>query len=187
MITAVENTTDPYLISFCNGDNNAITLQYKMWMPELYLIAYRYLKNQEEAEDAVADCFQKLIEMSLEKRKQKFIDDAINLKALLIVVIKNKCLDQLKTSKNRNLIIEGIKILWNTNTNNTAKETFASENFNKMLDCLPKKEQLILKMNLDGYKHSEISEKLNVSEKTISNSLSMSRSKIKNVWNVFME
>lgn len=94
MITAVENTTDPYLISFCNGDNNAITLQYKMWMPELYLIAYRYLKNQEEAEDAVADCFQKLIEMSLEKRKQKFIDDAINLKALLIVVIKNKCLDQ---------------------------------------------------------------------------------------------
>lgn len=77
--------------------------------------------------------------------------------------------------------------MWNTNTNNTAKETFASENFNKMLDCLPKKEQLILKMNLDGYKHSEISEKLNVSEKTISNSLSMSRSKIKNVWNVFME
>ena len=182
-----ETTIEFYIISFCNGNNDAIALQYKKWIPEFYVIAYRYLKNQDDAEDVVADCFQKLIEMSLEKRKQKFIDDAINLKALLIVVIKNKCLDQLKTSKNRNRIIEGIKILWNTNTNNTAKETFASENFNKMLDCLPKKEQLILKMNLDGYKHSEISEKLNISEKTISNSLSMSRSKIKNVWNVFME
>lgn len=187
MITAVENTTDPYLISFCNGDNNAITLQYKMWMPELYLIAYRYLKNQEEAEDAVADCFQKLIEMSLEKRKQKFIGDAINLKALLIVIIKNKCLDQLKTSKNRNRIIDGIKSLWPSSTNNTVKETFSIENFDMMLGCLPEKEQSILKMNLDGFKHSEISEKLNISEKTISNSLSISRSKIKNMWNVFME
>jgi DNA-directed RNA polymerase specialized sigma24 family protein len=42
-------------------------------------------------------------------------------------------------------------------------------------------------MNLEGYKHEEISEKLQLSEKSISNSLSLSRAKIKNLWSVFME
>jgi RNA polymerase sigma factor (sigma-70 family) len=182
-----ETTIEFYIISFCNGNNDAIALQFKKWIPEFYVIAYRYLKNQDDAEDVVADCFEKLLQMPLVKRKQKFIGDAINLKALLIVIIKNKCLDQLKTSKNRNRIIDGIKSLWPSSTNNTVKETFSIENFDMMLGCLPEKEQSILKMNLDGFKHSEISEKLNISEKTISNSLSMSRSKIKNMWNVFME
>jgi hypothetical protein len=47
----------------------------------------RYLKSQEEAEDVVADCFEKLLKMSNErKRQQKFIIDQIDLKSLLIVM-----------------------------------------------------------------------------------------------------
>ena len=46
--------------------------------------------------------------MPLEKRKQKFIEEEINLKALLIVIVKNKCLDYIKTTKNRNRIIDAI-------------------------------------------------------------------------------
>jgi RNA polymerase sigma-70 factor (ECF subfamily) len=176
-----------YLISFCEGDNTAIAKQYKLWLPELYLISYRYVKNQEQAEDVVADCFEKLLQMPFEKRKQKFIYEQINLKALMIVMVKNRCLDYLKTSKNRNRIIDGIKGLWSTTTNNSAKELFSNESFETMLSCLPEKEQLILKLNIEGYKHEEISEQLKLSEKTISNSLSMSRKKIKNLWDIFME
>lgn len=176
-----------YLISFCEGDNTAIAMQYKQWLSEFYLIAFRYVKNQEQAEDVVADCFEKLLQMPIEKRKQKFIDEQINLKALLIVMVKNKSLDCLKTAKNRNRIIDGIKNLWNTTSNNNATAIFSNESFEKMLGCLPEKEQIILKMNIDGFKHAEISEKLQLSEKTISNSLSLSRTKIKNLWSAFME
>lgn len=187
METLQHTTIDLYLISFCEGDNTAIAKQYKQWLPELYLISYRYVKNQEQTEDIVADCFEKLLQMPLEKRKQKFIEEQINLKALMIVMVKNKCLDYLKTSKNRNRIIDGIKSFWATTTNNSAKELFSNESFETMLGCLPEKEQVILKMNIEGYKHEEISEQLKLSEKTISNSLSMSRKKIKNLWDIFME
>lgn len=184
---ATPNSLFLYLIAFCEGDNAAIAKQYKQWLPELFLIAYRYVKNEVEAEDIVADCFEKLLRLSTEKRKQKFITEQINLKALLIVMVKNKSLDSLKMMKNRNRIIEGIKSLWPLATNNSSKIIFTNENFENLLSCLPEKEQIILKMNMEGYKHQEISQKLNLSEKTISNTLSITRIKIKNLWSTFME
>lgn len=184
---ATPNSLFLYLIAFCEGDNAAIAKQYKQWLPELFLIAYRYVKNEVEAEDIVADCFEKLLRLSTEKRKQKFITEQINLKALLIVMVKNKSLDSLKMMKNRNRIIEGIKSLWPLTTNNSSKIIFTNENFENLLSCLPEKEQIILKMNMEGYKHQEISQKLNLSEKTISNTLSITRIKIKNLWSTFME
>lgn len=172
---------------FCKGDNNAIVKQYKQWLPELFLIAFRYLKSQEEAEDVVADCFEKLLKLSIEKRKQKFIIDQIDLKALLIVVVKNKCLDNIKIKKNRIRIIDNIKSMWSTTDSNASKKTFTNENFETLIFCFPEKERAILKLNLEGYKHNEISQRLNISEKTVSNSLSISRSKIKNIWSHFMD
>lgn len=176
-----------YLISFCKGDDTAITNKYKQWLPEFYLIAFRYLKNQEEAEDVVADCFEKLLLMTPEKRKENFLDKQINLKALMRVIVKNKSLDVLKIKKNRNRILDGIKDLFPTSSRNLSRKTFSDENFETMMNCLPEKEQLVLKLNIDGYKNFEISEKLNISEKTVSNLLSISRSKIKNLWTTFME
>lgn len=175
------------LILFCKGDNNAIAKLHKQWIPELYLIAFRYVKSQEEAEDVVADCFEKLLKMSNEKRHQKFIVDQIDLKSLLIVIVKNKCLDVLKTYKNRNRIIEGIKSLWTSTASNLAEQNLVTENFEKLASFLPEKERKILKLNLDGFKNQEISSQLNISEKTVSNSLSISRKKVKDLWEVFME
>ena len=70
--------------------------------------------------------------MPLEKRKQKFIEGEINLKALLIVIVKNKCLDYIKTKKNSNRIIDGIKSIWSTSTNNTANTIFTYESFESL-------------------------------------------------------
>lgn len=40
---------------------------------------------------------------------------------------------------------------------------------------------------MDGFTHQEISVQLNISEKTISNTLSISRNKIRELWAIFME
>lgn len=181
------NNTNNYIESFCNGDNNAIAAQYKLWLPQLYLIAFRYVKNHEIAEDVVSDCFEKLLIMPAEKRREKFIDEQINLKALLIVMVKNKSLDYIKVTENRNRIKEGLQWFLNKTTQNKIHEKFSEENFKRLVNCLPNKEQIILKMNLEGYKNEEISKKLKLSEKSISNSLSLSRTKIKNLWHIFME
>lgn len=181
------NNTNNYIESFCNGDNKAIAAQYKLWLPQLYLIAVRYVKNHEIAEDVVSDCFEKLLIMPAEKRREKFIDEQINLKALLIVMVKNKSLDYIKVTENRNQIKEGLQWFLNKTTQNKIHEKFSEENFKRLVNCLPNKEQIILKMNLEGYKNEEISKKLELSEKSISNSLSLSRTKIKNLWHIFME
>ncbi len=181
------NNTNNYIESFCNGDNKAIAAQYKLWLPQLYLIAFRYVKNHEIAEDVVSDCFEKLLIMPAEKRREKFIDEQINLKALLIVMVKNKSLDYIKVTENRNRIKEGLQWFLNKTTQNKIHEKFSEENFKRLVNCLPYKEQIILKMNLEGYKNEEISKKFKLSEKSISNSLSLSRTKIKNLWHIFME
>lgn len=175
------------LVLFCQGDNNALGKLYKQWLPELYLVAFTYLKSSQEAEDVVADCFEKLIMMPVEKRQEKFIQNQINIKALMILIVKNKCLDLLKTTKNRERIRDKIKIFFPSTAPNLVNQKFAEENFESLFICLQDKERVILKLNIDGYSHQEISAQLNISEKTISNTLSISRNKIRELWSLFME
>ena len=155
---------------------------YKLWLPELYLLAYRYTKQQEDAEDIIADCFEKLLLLPVSKRKQKFIEEGIQLKPLLIVMVKNKSLDVIKTKKNRNRIIEGIKHLIPIKTNNASIENLADDNYNQLLSCLPEKESAILNFYIQGFTLQEISRKMNISEKTVSNILALARKKVKKMW-----
>ncbi|WP_084329640.1 RNA polymerase sigma factor [Flavobacterium sasangense] len=175
------------LQQFCKGDNQALSTLYKNWLPELYLVAYRYVQCEQEAEDIVADCFEKIFAMPITKRQQKFIEEEINIKALLLVMVKNKSLDVIKTKKNRIRILEGIKGFLPTISFNNAKQNLANDNFKELLNCLPKKEKQILSLSIDGFTNAEIGEQFNLSEKTIANLLAMVRKKVKNLWNTFME
>lgn len=175
------------LQQFCKGDNQALSTLYKKWLPELYLVAYRYVQCEQEAEDVVADCFEKIFAMPITKRHQKFIEEEINIKALLLVMVKNKSLDVIKTKKNRNRILEGMKGFLPTISFNNAKQNLTNDNFKELLNCLPKKEKQILSLSIDGFTNAEIGEQFNLSEKTIANLLAMVRKKVKNLWNTFME
>tara|TARA_R100001377_G_C3192921_1_gene111358 strand:+ start:1120 stop:1680 length:561 start_codon:yes stop_codon:yes gene_type:complete len=173
------NKKDNNLIDFCNGNTNTTETLYKRWSPEFYFISYKYLKNKEDAEDIVADTFEKLLNMPLKKRKQKFIEDGIDLKALLIVVVKNKSLDKIKQKNNRRRILVNIKHLIPTTTKNKVWHHFSDDLVESMLLILPEREQQMFKMTLEGYNRKEIANALNLSLKTVSNSLSSSRSKLK--------
>lgn len=175
------------LQQFCKGDNQALSALYKKWLPELYLVAYRYVQCEQEAEDVVADCFEKIFAMPITKRHQKFIEEDINMKALLLIMVKNKSLDVIKTKKNRNRILEGMKGFLPTISFNNAKQNLTNDNFKELLNCLPKKEKQILSLSIDGFTNAEIGEQFNLSEKTIANLLAMVRKKVKNLWNTFME
>ena len=175
------------LTLFCQGDNKALALLYNQWVPEFYLIAYRYTQNEQEAEDVVADCFEKLIKMSVVQRTQKFIEEAVQLKALLLVMVKNKSLDVVKVRQNRKRIVDGIKHLFPTIGYSTSRQTLTDENFAVLLSCLPEKESLILGLHIEGYSLTEISVKVGVAEKTVSNILALARNKVRELWVVFME
>ena len=174
------------LQQFCNGENYALSTLYKAWLPELYLVAYRYVQSQQEAEDVVADCFEKVFAMPTKKRRQKFIEE-INIKALMIVMVKNKSLDVIKTKNTRSRIVDGLKKLLQKEVFNGAKQTLTDENFKALLNCLPEKEKEILTLSIAGFSNTEIGKQVNLSEKTVANMLSMARKKVKNLWKAFME
>jgi RNA polymerase sigma-70 factor (ECF subfamily) len=175
------------LQQFCKGDNQALSTLYKKWLPELYFVAYRYVKCEQEAEDIVADCFEKIFAMPITKRHKKFIEEEINIKALLLVMVKNKSLDVIKTKNNRGRIVEGIKLFLPIAVFNGAKQTLTDDNFKALLNCLPYKEKQIISLSIEGFSNTEIGKKLNISEKTTANLLSMARKKVKNLWKTFME
>lgn len=175
------------LQQFCNGENHAFSTLYKAWLPELYLVAYRYVQSQQEAEDVVADCFEKVFAMPIKKRRQKFIEEEINIKALMLVMVKNKSLDVIKTKNTRSRIVDGIKKRLPIEVFNEAKQTLTDDNFKALLNCLPEKEKEILTLSMEGFSNTEIGKQVNLSEKTIANMLSMARKKVKNLWKMFME
>jgi RNA polymerase sigma-70 factor (ECF subfamily) len=65
----------------------------------LYLVAFRFLKSREEAEDAVQEVF-----IRLWNKKEK-LDEYNSIEALATTTIKNYCIDQLR--KIRTIAIEG--------------------------------------------------------------------------------
>ena len=68
----------------------------KVFLPEgrrLYALAFRYLNNREEAEDAVQDVFIKMWEM------RKSLDKYNDPLALSVTMTRNKCIDRLRKWK----------------------------------------------------------------------------------------
>ncbi|MFD2551571.1 RNA polymerase sigma factor [Bizionia sediminis] len=179
------NKLEKSIVSFCKGKTTAIVPLYKTWSTELYFVAYKYLRNKEEAEDVVADVFEKLLNMPVAKRKEKFLDGKISIKALLLVAVKNKALDVIKVQTNRRRIEQNIQNTETLTAKNTVWLNLSNEFLESILNILPKRERDILKMNMDGYDRNEIGQALNVSPKTVSNSLSLSRNKLKEILDDF--
>ena len=143
--------------------------------------------DYKEAEDVVADCFEKIFAMPTKNRQKKFIEEEINIKALLLVMVKNKSLDVIKTKNTRNRIVDGIKKFLPIEVFNGVKQNLTDDNFIALLSCLPEKEKHIITLSIEGFSNTEIGNQLNLSEKTIANLLSMARKKVKELWNMFME
>jgi len=171
---------------FCRGENQVLAHFYNVLVPELYNVAYRFVKSEAEAEDVVADCFEKLLKMPNDVRRRKFVTNRINLKALLLVMVKNQSLDVLKVKKNRYRILEEVTIGLPKLVTNESKIKLVNENFNTLLNCLTDKEKIVLNSVMDGFTKKEIAIQLGLSEKTVANLLSNARNKVKLCWVKFM-
>ena len=76
--------------------------------------------------------------------------------------------------------------LFNHTSLNKSIDNIDKESFTELCKCVPEKERLILLMNIDGFSHQEIALKTGLSEKTISNNLTIARKKVKDLWEYFM-
>jgi RNA polymerase sigma-70 factor (ECF subfamily) len=145
---------------------------------KLYLVAFRFLKRQEEAEDAVQEVF-----MRLWNRLDE-LDKYNSLEAFAITTAKNYCIDVLR--KEKSLVHENqdnhLYILNNEpSPYEILENNETSEILNRIIAGLPDNyRQIITLKEIDGLSYDEVAEITNQNINTLRVNLSRARKMIRN-------
>ncbi|MFP9115074.1 RNA polymerase sigma factor [Flavobacterium sp. RHBU_3] len=145
---------------------------YELLSPKLYHTCKRYLKSEEEIEEAMADAFFNIF-TKLDQLKE---DKAFEAWARKIAV--NQCLHTLKRKVNFNIYIEDM------GRKDEPSQHYSSgleeEDLMHLLTYLPEGCRTVFNLfAIEGYSHKEIAQMLNITEGTSKSQLNASRGKLK--------
>lgn len=169
-------TDEEYLIGLKNGNNAIFQALFNHYYKLLVAISFKTLREIELAESVVQDVFVNL----WGSRKTSNIS---NLKAYLIISVKNRSLNEIAKQKN---FLKYKKEVETSDFNDQIElqpDTDLLEQIMQVIEELPEQQRKVFKMNrLDGLKYSEIAEALGLSIKTIeahmSKALSFTRERL---------
>lgn len=134
----------------------------------IFRIAYQNLFSVEDAQDVVQDVFLKLL-----KQKENCFHDEEHLKAWLIKVTINQCLDYKKSFFRRNTVaLDNFEIPYEQEERQLLEE----------LSRLPKEERNVLYLHYyEGYTIKEIAGILGKKQNTVNSKLTRGRNKLKQI------
>jgi len=150
---------------------------------KLYLVAFRFLRNQEEAEDAVQEVFMRLW------NRREDLDKYNSMEALATTSVKNYCIDILRR---KNLLITEDQENHKGIRDNEPSPAEAMENnessqiLHKIIQHLPGiyREMVMLK-DIDGLSYEEIAEITGQNINTLRVNLSRARKLIRDEYKKF--
>lgn len=149
------------LVEQCkNNDRKAQMALYKQYCEGMFIVAQRYLKDTQAAEDAMQEAFIKAF------RKLNQFKGDVTFGAWLKRIVINTCLDTIKSKKvdvdpldESVLEVVDVDDDWNVSNETTVSEIKSA--INNLPDNYKRVVQLFL---LEGYDHREISDILSISE-----------------------
>jgi len=147
-------------------DKDAFTVVYYKYHHYLYLLAYRFLKDVEMAEDAVQHVFVKLWDTTRD------IEIEINLKNYLYTMTKNYILNQFRNQKDTiSLNYEKAQIEITDDSTDIFKmmeDTQLTTLLYEGIETLPPQKKEICKMKIDNNKsNQEIADEMGLSVNTV--------------------
>lgn len=170
----MQKTIETLLKSCIKGDEKAQMQLYDKYCEAMFIVACRYLKNEEDAKDAMQDGFLKAFQ------NMKTYTKVYSFGAWLKRIIINQCLDTLKKQKMEwgETRSEDLEIIddgdWKVNS------VITKDMVEEALVQLSDKYQLVLKLYLiEGYDHEEISQILKIPVKTSRTQLRRGRMQLK--------
>jgi RNA polymerase sigma factor (sigma-70 family) len=104
--------------------------------------------------------------------------------AFLTVIVRNKCLDEIKIRNNREKILSIIRFNFQSENYNSAYSRFENDMLNAMLLYLEPREAEVLRLHLNGFNDHEISKQLEISYHSAKNNLYEARKKLKKLWKI---
>jgi len=169
------------------GNEKSYNQLFEEYYAVLSVFAKKYVNDIELAKELVQDFFVHLFEI------RESLSIQTSLKSYLYQSVKNRCLNYINQNNIRNKHLENIKISSDTTTNleEIIEETELEQQIFKIVSGLPAQCQNIFQMSrVNGMKNKEISEKLNISirtvEKQISKALKSLRVKLKPYLNLLI-
>lgn len=149
------------LIEECRQNSRKAQMQlYNKYRDGMYTVAFRFLRNSFEAEEAMQEAFIKAFQ-KLHQYKGE-----VSFGAWLKKIVVNKSIDILKSRQLEIIALnENILIPVEEEENWQIAENFSIEDCRREIEALPDKYKYALMLYLvEGYDHQEISEILNISE-----------------------
>lgn len=152
------------------GNKKAFDELYERYWETIYDIAYKKLRDEDNAKDIVHDIYihiwSKQDELTIEK---SFI-------AYLYTCLRNKIIDHLRKEAFRTKQLETLRYTLSEADNSTIEQLISKELENQIevnVNCLPDKMQEVYRLSREEeLSIDEIAEKLSVSRQTVKNQIS---------------
>lgn len=160
------------VISLCKSqDPRAQKMLYADYSPLLFSVAKRYLKNSEDAEDALIEAFFKIF------TKIKSYSGKGSFEGWMRRVVVNECLMKLRKKRNFTLSLEDA---WDIGEAEMILPNLAYQDLLSVLKNLPTGYRTIFNLYvIEGYKHREIGEKLGISINTSKSQLILAKKRLR--------
>lgn len=166
--------TEKELIEGCKKkDRMAQKLLFDRYSPKMNGICLRYLRHTEDAEDVLVEAFFKVLTNINQFKSSGSFEGWIRR------IVVNECLMFLRRRHNFNMTLEvdaNLKI----QTDKNIEDELAAQDILHFLDQLPTGYRTIFNLYvLEGYKHREIAEMLNISINTSKSQLILAKKRLK--------
>lgn len=167
------------LIQACKKQQRDAQRQvYELLARKLYYTCSRYLKKEEEIEEAMADAFY-IIFTKIDQLKEELAFEGWAKK-----IAVNQCLMQLKKNVNFNLYLEDVSLKNQPLTDEMCE--LEEEDLINLLNYLPDGCKTVFSLFvIEGFSHKDIAEKLQISEGTSKSQLNVAKTKLKDLVNQF--
>jgi RNA polymerase sigma-70 factor (family 1) len=167
-----------------DGNQLAFTMIYKQYASQAFSLAYKYLCDQDLAEDAVQNVFLKLWD------NREDIDSSRPVNYLLFTMLKNDLLNTLRNSRRREEIVDNCLETLNCIDNAEAEEKEITEEkieiFKRAIERLSPQRRAIFTLKVSGkYSNQEIADQMHLSINTIKFQYSQSLKLIKQYANEY--
>ena len=154
-------------------EHDKFTQIYLPFSGKMYALAYNLLRNRDEARDCVQDAY-----VELWNKRDTIEPDKPPL-ALVLTMVRNNCLDRLK-SRSTKADDEILETLLDHNTENQIDAASDLNAVIQLIDKLPRDQQLVLRLRtIDGLEIEQIQELTHFSRENIYTLLSRARKSLK--------
>ena len=161
--------------NFCTDQHKGFDALYNLYHHMIFAYCLGKIKNQESAENAVADVFMRIL-------RYKNPSEIHNPENWMFTIARNICLNYLNKKNRRQKIMNEISWKYDYTSNDHADQQMDMEYLTTIIkDNLSEYDYEIWALHKDGHDNAEIAQILEKSEKTVANRKVNIRNRIKEI------